>query len=401
MPTRTVEDIRGDLETLAELISAESRDFSEDELETVAELETELSEANDRRARTEAIRARLTEAKKSTGPAIHVKERGQKDDLEAAFTAYLRTGKDNADIQELRAAQSEGTGSEGGYLVPPGFRQKLVDKLKAYGGIAAEAEELTTSTGNNLEWPTLDDTANTGEVVDEGGTFSGGADLVFGTSALGAYAYMAGGTGGAPLRVARELVQDSSFDIQSLVANKLGTRLGRIQATHLVSGNGVKQPKGIVHGLTGTASVASTLAYADFVNYIHAIDPAYRTSDCVWAMNDASLKTIRKLLDTTNRPLLKGVDEKALETDAGGTTILGYRVVIDQAFSDIAANSTQNWGAFGNLREGYVVRRVRDVEVLVNPYERMANRQITYSAWARMDATPQNAAAYIALTAHS
>lgn len=399
---KTIEEIQDELQLIVDGAEAEGRDLSDDELGLVAIGEQELEAAKARREKTDAIKARVSEGRKVATPALHVKTGPKVEDtIDAAFTAYLRSGKENADIQELRNAQSEGTSTEGGYLVPESFRQKLVDKMKAYGGIANEAEELVTSDGRNLPWPTLDDTANTGEIVDEGGTFTGGADLVFGEANLGAWSYMTGGTGGVPLRVSKELVQDSAFDITGLVTSKLGIRMGRIQASHLVSGNGVKQPKGLVHGLTGTGSIASTFVYADFVNWVHAIDPAYRNPGCVWAMNDASLKTIRKILDSTNRPLLKGVDERALETDAGGTSILGYRVVIDQGFSDIAANATTNWGAFGDLREGYVVRRVRDIELLVNPWERMANRQITYSAWARMDATPQNSAAYIALTAHA
>jgi HK97 family phage major capsid protein len=397
----TIEEIQDALAAIVDGAETEGRDLTDEELGQIEAREAELAEAQARRERTIAARERIQAGRQVATPALITRRDKAEDTIDVAFTAYLRTGQANADIAELRNAQSENTSSEGGYLVPEGFRQKLVDKMKAFGGVAQEAEELVTATGNNLPWPTLDDTSNTGEVVDEGGTFSGGADLVFGEASLGAYSYMAGGTGGAPLRVSRELVQDSAFDILGLVSSKLGTRLARIQASHLVTGSGVKQPKGLVNGLTGTGSIASTFVYADFVNWVHAIDPAYRNPGCVWAMNDASLKTIRKILDGSNRPMLKGVDEAALSTDAGGTTILGYRVVVDQGFSDIAANATTNWGAFGDLREGYVIRRVKDVELLVNPYERMANRQITYSCWARMDAVPQNAAAYIALTAHS
>jgi HK97 family phage major capsid protein len=398
----TIEDIQDAIDAV--LGEADGRDLTDEESATIEAHEAELATAQARRDRTEALRARQAERAKIATPALHVKSGNSAenaDSIENAFTAYLRTGKANADISELRNAQSEGTPSEGGYLVPPGFRQKLIERMKAFGGIANEVEEITTDSGNTLQWPTVDDTANSGEVVDEGGTFSGGADLVFGSANLGAWSYMAGGTGGAPLRISRELVQDAAFDIAGLVTRKLGERLARIQATHFVSGTGVNQPQGIKTGLTGTASVASTLAYADFVNYIHALDPAYRSSNCVWAMNDTSLKTIRKLLDTTNRPLLKGQDESALATAPGGETLLGYRVVIDQGFPDIAANSTTNWGVFGDLREGYIIRRVKQVELLVNPYERMANRQVTYSAWARADAVQQNTNAYIALTAHS
>ena len=79
------------------------------------------------------------------------------DTLERAFSSYLRTGKENADLVELRA-QSEGTGTEGGFLVPDGFRDKLVERMKAFGGLAQVVENLSTSDGRNLPWPTIDDT---------------------------------------------------------------------------------------------------------------------------------------------------------------------------------------------------------------------------------------------------
>lgn len=399
---RTIEDIQDDLDAIAALAESEGRDLTDEEISQAEAHEAELVTARERREKSDAIRSKIKDGRERATPALRVKEGGPVEDtLDRAFTAYLRTGQENADIQELRNAQSEGTPSEGGYTVPPSFLQKLVDRMVAFGGLANEVDEVVTSDGRILPWVTIDDTGNSGEITDEGGVFSGGADLVFGTNNLSAYTYMAGGTGGNALRLSRELTQDTSFDLEGLVSDKLGMRIARIQATHLVTGTGVSQPKGITRGLTGTASAASTLAFADFINYEHAVDPAYRdTQRCVWAMNDSSWKTIRKLLDTTNRPLLKGVDAPAL---AEGTdrTLLGYRVVIDQGFPNIAANSTTNWGVFGDLREGYVIRRVRSVEILVNPYSRMNNRQIEYSAWARMDATQQNTNAYAALTAHS
>ena len=72
---------------------------------------------------------------------------------------------------------------------------------------------------------------------------------------------------------------------------------------------------------------------------------------------DAEYIALARVSRRTNRPLLKGQDDSALGTDAGGDTLLGYKVVIDQAFPDIAANSTTNWGVFGDIHEAYVVRR--------------------------------------------
>jgi HK97 family phage major capsid protein len=301
----SVEDLTEALSAIVD--GAAERDLTDAEEVEIAALEGQLELAQARRERTEAFRARQADRTKIVTPALHIDRTKDSDAnavLEAAFTAYLRTGRENADLQELRNAQSEGTPSEGGFLVPDGFRQRLVDRMKAFGGLANVVSEITTDSGNNLEWPTLDDTANVGEVVDEGGTFSGGADLVFGTASLGAYSYMAGGAGGTPLRISRELVQDAAFDVEGLVTDKLGMRAARIQATHLISGTGVKQPQGIVTGRTPVASAAATLTYDDLLGYVHSIDPAYRQGPCRWAFNDKTLKALRLIKDTTGRPLL-------------------------------------------------------------------------------------------------
>jgi len=246
---------------------------------------------------------------------------------------------------------------------------------------------------------TVDDTANTGEIVAENGTFAGGADLVFGTANLGAYKYMAGGAGAVPLRVSVELLQDARFDVQGLITRKLGERIARLQAPHLVSGTGSGQPLGLVYGLTGIEIADDTdgVTYADLVDFIHSVDPAYR-ENARWAFNDTSLATLQKLTDSNGDPIWRG-SGAGLDQGLQGSTLLGFPVTIDQAFPDIDVDSnTVNWGAFGQLSEGYVVRRVRDVQLIVNPWTRASNGQVEFTAWSRMDATQQNTNAYVALT---
>jgi HK97 family phage major capsid protein len=322
------------------------------------------------------------------------------DELTRAFLAYVRTGQVNQDIVQLRA-QGEGVGDQGGFLVPDGFRDRLVQRMVAFGGIAGDVEDINTTTGNPLPWPTLDDTANLGEVVNEGGTFSSGADMVFGSESLGAYRYMAGGGSSLPLRVSVELAQDSAFDIEGLVSRVLGERIGRIQARHWVRGTGVNEPKGIVQGRTGIeiAADGSGITYDDLVHFIHSVDPAYREGGrCRWAFNDASLERIKKIKDSHGDPIWRQ-DNADMGTDTGGGQLMGYPVRVDQAFADFsAADNTVNWGVFGDLQEGYVIRRVREVVLVVNPWTRASNGQIEYTAWARADGTIQNPNAYVALT---
>lgn len=390
----TVEEILAALQAIIDEADAAGGDLTDEQVARYEELEGQLKRAR-QREEIEKRHAAYTAVK--PGQVVTGAAPKKDDTLERAFSHYLRTGKENADLVELRA-QGEANGSEGGYLVPDEFRNKLVDRMKAFGGIANVVEEISTSTGAPLSWPTVDDTGNVGEIVAEGGTFASGADLVFGTANLGAYKYMAGGGSAAPLRVSVELLQDAAFDVEGLVSRKLGERIGRIQSTHLVTGTGSGQPQGIVDGLTGVQLAANTaVTYADLLEFIHSVDPAYRENGR-WAFNDASLQVLRGILDENGRPLVKNGDD-GVNSAPGGETLLGYPVTIDQAFPDLNKSSaTQNWGVFGDLREGYVVRRVRDVVIIVNPWTRAANGQVEYTAWARMDAVQQNTNAYVALT---
>lgn len=366
--------------------------LTDENAERYEELEGKLARAR----KAEEIQKRHA-ALTSPAPGSAVRTaRKSEDTLERAFAHYLRTGQENADIQELRA-QSIGTDSAGGYTVPQGFRDKLTERMKAFGGIANVAETISTSDGRPLEWPTLDDTGNTAQIVAENTAPSAnGADMVFGTRTLGAFKFVATGASNVPLKVSVELLQDSAFDVEALVARKLGERIARAEAPYLVSGTGTGQPKGIAHGLT-PIELGTALSYANLLSVVHAVDPAYR-ENARWAFNDATLALIRGIVDDNGRPLL--VDAlNGIENSPGGTTLLGYPVTVDQAFPTYdPADDDLNMGVFGDLREGYVIRRVRDVVVFVNPYTSAVNGQVEFHAWARMDAAQQNTNAYVAFS---
>lgn len=395
-----IEEILAALKAIID--GAEGRELTDEEVERYEALEGKLEAAQ----KDQEIRSRQTAYETPVAVGVHVTAPKDDDTLERAFDAYLRTGRENADLVELRA-QGEAAGPEGGFLVPDGFRNKLVERMVAFGGIASAAETITTGTGNPMSWPTLDDTSNVGEIVNEGGTFSSGADIVFGQEELSAYKYMAGGGSQLPLRVSVELLQDAAFDVQGLVSRLLGTRIARIQATHLVTGTGINEPQGITTGLTGIEIAADTagVTYADLVAFIHSIDPEYRDG-AMWGFNDATLKTLELITDSNGDPIWRPFNA-TMSTGAQGNAgkvgqtgvLLGYPYLVDQGFPDIDVDAnTVNWGVFGQLREGYLVRRVKDVTLIVNPWTRAANGQVEYTAWARMDAVQQNTNAYVALT---
>lgn len=124
---------------------------------------------------------------------------------------------------------------------------------------------------------------------------------------------------------------------------------------------------------------------------IHDVDPAYRASNCKWLFSDDVLAIIRGLVDTTNnRPLWLPASESGMMNLPGGI-LLGYPVVIDQAMPALTGSGTgDKCIVFGDLREAYVIRRVRDVQLVVDPYTQAASGQVQFTAWARADGAINN-----------
>lgn len=383
---RAIEDILADQRAIADL--GETRALTDDEVARYEELEAELKSVQ----RTNEIRARQAayEAPNaSLQAAVHVNAAKHDDTLERAFDHYVRTGRENADLAELRA-QSVGTPSAGGYGVPETMLQRLVEVRKDFGGIQSVAEVLETETGEPIRFPTIDDTSNTGELVDElTAPQSNGADLVFGEITLGAFRYVAPGASNNPLKVSRELLQDAAFDVQSLIARKLGERIERSLAADFAKGGGTTAPQGITNG---TVVTNATLGYDKLVEAVHAVDIAYRQG-AVWIMNDATVAEIEKLKDGSQRPLLNpSID--GINVARANAMLLGYPVIVDNSLDAYAATGSKKWAVFGNVMEGYLIRRVRGAELIVNPYTAANDGAVEYTLHVRADAAIQNAAAF-------
>ncbi|HBZ5601071.1 TPA: phage major capsid protein, partial [Morganella morganii] len=91
---------------------------------------------------------------------------------QAAFDRFLRhgfgelTAEERQAVKELRA-QGTSPDEKGGYTVPTQMLNKVVDQMKAYGGIAGISQILTTSNGQDITWSTSDGTAEEGELLGE------------------------------------------------------------------------------------------------------------------------------------------------------------------------------------------------------------------------------------------
>lgn len=291
------------------------------------------------------------------------------------------------DIPAQYRAQSVGTGSAGGYVVPQGFSEELETALKAYGGMRQAARAFPTPSGNDIPWPTVDDTSNVGELLAEN-TSAAAQDVAFGQVILKSYKYSS-----KVVLVSIELLQDSYFDIGGILRDLLTTRIGRITNTHFTTGTGTGQPKGVVteagSGKVGATGQTTSVIYDDIIDLEHSVDPAYR-ANAIYMMADSSLKVVKKLKDSSGRPLWMPGLTANMGDPVNGPTLNGYPYVINQDVAAMAANAKSI--LFGDFSK-YVIRDVMAISLL-RLEERYAEvGQVGFIAFSRHDGRAINAAA--------
>jgi len=305
---------------------------------------------------------------------------------ETAFSAFIRRGIGDLEDEDRellterqlflpeQRALAAGTDSAGGYTVPEGFWNEIIEARLAFGGILnSGVSKITTGDGGDLPIPTSDDTSNSGELLGEN-VQAGTQDVAFGQKVLGAYVWSS-----KIVRVSYQLLQDSAFNMDSFLARKFGERIGRVQSTYMISGTGTNQPEGILTGTTSAVTFASATVptYAELVEIEHSVDAAYRGAG-EYLISDDFLQKCRQLVDTTGRPLwVPGL------TGGVPNSINGFKYTVDQNMP--AATTGLTPLVFGDLSH-YWVRDVKGFQVL-RLTERYADYlQVGFLAFARTDA---------------
>ncbi len=388
---------------------AQGRPMSAEESQTYDRLEKDLDAKGTEIARAEAHLNRAAEFAKVDAPGAALAAVGGIPGVDKApetetdkayasvFSRYMRQGQAALNGQEQQLlhtgfdadlpqnAAGVGTGSAGGFTVPPAFRQKLVEAIVSFSSMRALAEVITTETGAQLPWPTADDSANEGAILAENTQVSE-QDVVFGQANIDAYMYTS-----KLVRVSLQLLNDNAFGLESWLASRLGARIGRAQNRHFTVGTGTNQPDGIVTGaavgVAGATGTTATITYDSIVDLIDSIDTAYIENGNVnFMMSQAARRMLRKLKDGQNRPLW----EPSLQVGTPDS-LLGYGLRMNNFMPAPAANAKSI--LFGDFREAYLIRDVQGI-ALMRLAERYADfLQVGFLAFARADGTVQNGAA--------
>jgi HK97 family phage major capsid protein len=390
-----MEELLAALKALIESAEAEDRPLSEEEEERAKDLTAKIEATK----RTAQYRSLVAAYETPVRTDLHVAVSGA-DEASPELRSmihYMKTGTYDDYAIETRA-QTKGTTTAGGYLVPTTTQAKIIERLKAFGGLADQAETLTTDSGETINWATEDDTGNTAEIVAEGAAAaSAGADKVFGQASLGAFKYEATGTGNLPMKVSWELLEDSAINLEDHIADNFARRIARKFSVDICVGTGTGQPQGIVTPQTAFDEIAANAAgptYGELVGANAALDPEYE-ANAKWLMHPATWWfLVANLLDASDRPLIQ-----ANAASGAGTAIekrlLGHEVVLDPGMPQIGDQTKII--VFGDLRQSYIIRRVNGFHLLRLEELYAVNGFVGFLGWARMDGRVQNLNSYVVL----
>lgn len=201
-----------------------------------------------------------------------------------AFDRFMRSGE----IE--RRVMAFGTDTAGGIFVPDEFRAQIV-AYKLQANVMRKLATIFTTGAGVMTIPAV--TAyGTAQWTNEAAAYNETDDT---TAAITLNAYKLTRT----TSLTEELVNDAMFNVEDYLVRSFGFALGAAEETAFFIGDGSAKPTGIVGGSTlgKTASATNVITADELMDTFYACPRQYRDSPkAAWAMNDSTIKYIRKLV---------------------------------------------------------------------------------------------------------
>ncbi len=367
MNIKALEEKRNDLaeqmNALLDTAKAEERAMTSEEITKFDELENEINNI-DKTIEREEKRNNMenTEIKKD----VTVEER----DIQS-FATYIRNSVQGI---ENRAETNLAKGDNGA-VIPKTIVKKIMEQVENISPIYKLATKYHIAGTVNV--PKEDNTSDTITVAyaTEFTELESHSNK-FATIELTGYLY------GALTKISKSLLRNSDFDLTNWVVKKMAKKIAKFIEGELINGTASKTAG--IAGSYDATNMKVTLAKAGAITADELIDlqelvPDEYQADCIFVMNRATRKAIRKLKD--------GQGNYLLEKDS--TSKWGYRLMGNDVYcsDNISALGTASkpvvmYGDFSGLavKEG----EKSEIQVLT---ERFATQHaVGVVAWGELDA---------------
>ena len=284
---------------------------------------------------------------------------------EKDFHNYLKTGN----ALNLRAAGSEGTNANGGYICPDGLDKRVVELLTPRSTIRRNATIIQAS-GKNYQRPYKKTGITSGWIGETGSRTATDAqeyDVI--TATVGElYAFP---------QYTQNFLADTWYNFEEGFARDLAISFSDKEETAFVSGDGSNKPNGILAALREAKDdtqrtwnklqqVNTESATGITLNSLYAIKDslnyAYR-ANAKWYMSTSTYTALQQtLVDGEHR----GIFGRGDVSQNMPETLLGYPIEIDDYMPAVAANACPI--IFGDMRQGYAILERPGIGVLRDMY---------------------------------
>lgn len=337
--------------------------LSEEDAKTYTEMEQKVKNYSAEIDRMQAMEAMERDLALPTSAPITAKPmNGASDEEETGVKSkayrksFWNAMRQKVVRPEVMNALQVGTDSEGGYLVPDEFEHTLVEALQEEN-IFRKLAHIIQTASRDRKIPVVA-SKGTASWVDEEGSITESDDS-FGQVSIGAYKL------GTLIKVSNELLNDSVFPLEGYISKEFARRIGAKEEDSFFNGDGDGKPVGIFHSTGGaqvgvTAASTSAITADEIIDLFYSLGAPYRKK-AVWVLNDATVKSIRKLKDGNGNYLW----QPALTADTPDT-LLGRPVYTSTSVPTIASGAKVI--AFGDFsfywiadRQGRIFKKLSEL----------------------------------------
>ena len=356
-------DLVEQMNSLLDTAKAEERAMTSEEITKFDELENEINNIDKTIEREEK---RNTMENVEVKKDVTVEERDIK-----SFADYIRnqvTGLENR-------AETNLAKGDNGAVIPKTIVKKIMEKVEEISPIYKLATKYHLAGTVNV--PKEDNTSDTITVAyaTEFTELESHSNK-FATIELTGYLY------GALTKISKSLLRNSDFDLTNWVVAKMAKKIAKFIEGELINGTASKTAG--IAGSYDATNMKVTTAKANAITADELIDlqeliPDEYQADCIWVMNRATRKAIRKLKD--------GQGNYLLEKDS--TSKWGYRLMGNDLYcSDnmaVLGSAGKNVVMFGDF-SGLAVKEGEKTEIQVLTERFATQHAVGVVAWGELDA---------------
>ena len=327
-------------------------------------------------------------------------EETEADIQKSAFDTYLRKGMDGVDPALREKALTASNDTTGGYLAPAEFVQEMLETVTEFSPMR-EVSNVRSTSARTSKFPTRDGSFSA-QWIGETGTRSETTGLTFGMIEIPNHELY------ALVDVSNQDLEDSVFDLDSLLRTQFAEQFGVAEGTAFISGDGVAKPTGITVGSglgtfgsvpsSGTDTTTKTVSGDDIINIVYTLKAEYQ-QNASWMLNRTTVRQIRQLKDADSQYLWQPAFGDGLRTGSP-TTIMNHPY---REATDLQAGGDNPVGGiialFGDFSRAYGISDRLSLAVVRDDLTQAASGNVRFLARRRVGGQVLVAEAMVKCTA--